>query len=393
MKFVEDRFGEVNWKNMWMQPTVKTSLQFLFRSFTWMLGSWKALSKAGMDIGKLGWFKVKDLGAKEEDKRNYELTEKGMWGISAVIVHMMTVQATMLVYYGVAAATGGEVPDEEDTPFLTKLLFPRIDPEDPSQRVSIPSYVTELYKIMRHLGFIGSEAEYLKLVSGRTNSLISQTLEAAQNSDWQGVRVREKDDSYIKQTMDTVMHVVGVMPISVDTMLKGYERKGLDVTSAALSIIGMTSAPAAAKRTAATNKAFHIRQEQFSHRLISEEAMEVKTDLKRAVRQYGRGNKAPLNKLRASGKTTQRKIDNAMKGLRRINGRPNPMYESDLKRALGTLTTLGAIEVWPYMNDVEKKLHRRDIIKKYNNSIRSKNLSREDRLETVKKLKKVGIIR
>ena len=54
MAFVEDRFGEVNWQNLWMNKTAETATKLTFRSFTWMLGSWKALGKGGSDLVKWG---------------------------------------------------------------------------------------------------------------------------------------------------------------------------------------------------------------------------------------------------------------------------------------------------------------------------------------------------
>jgi len=161
---------------------------YVFSSFTWFTGSWKALSKAGIDVAKLGWFTLKG--------EKYQLTEKGWWGVNAIASHMMMVVMWKAIYMLAMAATGGadeEEPDEEGAfwnKFWREALFPRVDPHDPQSRLAIPSYVTELYKIMRHTGIVGHEAEYTKLVSGRFNSLLSRGLEAFyHNEDWRGVQV------------------------------------------------------------------------------------------------------------------------------------------------------------------------------------------------------------
>ena len=101
---------------------------------------------------------------------------------------MLTVAAINVAFVAVTSVTGEDDDDDEredDIPMLTKLLFPRLDPLDPAGRVTVPSYITELYKIMVHTGMIGVHAEPYKLVSGRTNSLISNSFEALiTGEDW-----------------------------------------------------------------------------------------------------------------------------------------------------------------------------------------------------------------
>ena len=205
MKFVEDRFGEVNWKNQWMNPSYKTALQFMFRSFTWFTGSWKALTKAGVDIGKLGWFTVKDIGQAEDKKVKYQLTSKGMWGINAVIAHVL-VSGLITAMYSIGAGVEGEVPDEEEVPLITKLLFPRIDNEDPTARISIPSYVTEAYKIFHHIGLMGTHAEPTKLISGRFNSILGNFHEVFQGEDFRGVSIVNEEDNLLVRNFDRFLH-------------------------------------------------------------------------------------------------------------------------------------------------------------------------------------------
>jgi hypothetical protein len=392
MKFVEDRFGEVNWKNQWMIPSYKTALQFLFRSFTWFTGSWKALSKAGVDMGKLGWFKVKDIGAAEGDKVNYELTSKGMWGINAVVAHLMVSGALTALYQIGTAIEGEEVPDDEDTPLMTKLLFPRVDPQDPFNRVSVPSYVTEAYKIMHHIGMIGTHAEPHKLISGRFNSIVGNMAEVAAGRDFRGVEIVNDEDTMAGKAFDVMWHVFGAAPISFSSAIQGAERKGFDAGDTALSLLGMTSAPAVAKRSAATNRAFEIRREEYKGKTVSEEVMELKDETKRAAYAYGNGDKKPLNELRSKGKISKRQYDIAITRIPRINGKVNPKYESPLSVAMRGLTMASALEVWELMSDNEKSEQRALVKKKYRNMVGRKDKSPIEKTKIRKQMKELKLL-
>ena len=49
--FVEDRFGELNWDNLYWNRTFKSAMQLAFRSVTWKLGNLRGFGKAARDIG------------------------------------------------------------------------------------------------------------------------------------------------------------------------------------------------------------------------------------------------------------------------------------------------------------------------------------------------------
>ena len=385
-KFVEDRFGEVNWNNQWMDPTVKSGLQFFFRSFTWFTGSINALAKAGIDIGKIGWFAAKG--------ERYQLTTKGIWGVTALLAHTLTAGLVAAMYnIGMVLEGKEEVETDEETPWLTRILFPRIDAYDPTRRVAVPSYITELVKIMRHIGVIGNEAEYSKLITGRTNSLISNLVEAAQGRDWRGVEIRGHDDNIAHQAFDTLAHIITVSPISVSTAMKNINSKGFDLTSAALAFMGMTDAPAAMKRSNATNKAFEIRREEHPTKTISSEKMEVSDEMRRAMYAYQGGNKEPLRQMRKDGKISSRKFNMALTRIPRIGGRKNPMYIDQLSQAMRGLTIEGAIVVWDYMSENEKKKHRPELRKKYYNMRSRQDRSKNDKDKIKEKMREAGLIK
>jgi hypothetical protein len=382
--FIEDRFGEVNWKNNWMKPSYKTLLQFTFRSFTWFTGSWKAFAKAGIDFGKLGWFTIKG--------EKYELTEKGMWGINAFLAHFMTVMLITTMYS--IGAGDDEVPEDEETSLLTKMLFPRVDASDPEARVTVPSYITEGWKILHHLGIIGTEAEYWKLISGRTNSLVSNLADVWQNEDWRGVTIKNQNDNLFERTWDATAHIFGVLPISVSTAHKLYKEKGLYAWKPmALSGLGFTDAPAASKRSDATNKAFQIRRQEHKGKEVTADEMEDKIELRRAMYAYQQGDRTVIEKMLKDGVVSPRQFRNALSRIPFIGKKENPLYKDRLSQAVKGLTIKGALDVWVFMSDAEKKKHKPEIIKKYANMMSREDKPQEVKMEIKEQMKSLGIIR
>lgn len=363
MKFVEDRFGEVNWKNMWLNKTNKSALQFLFRSFTWVAGSWKALAKAGVDIAKMGWFRLKG--------EKYELTEKGYWGMAAVASHVMTAAAISAIYMGLSAFASDEQETDESVPLLTRLLFPRVDPYDNTKRITIPSYVTEAFKIISHLGFMGNKVEPWKLVSGRFNSLLSDITDILRNEDFRGVSIRDPEDGLIGQGYSVVKHMIP-MPIIFSNIGKIYEAEGISANMAA-GAVGLSDAPASAKRSKAANVAFDLSRREYKGKEITEEDMDLKDELKQAMNAYSKGDKSKVDALLHEGRISERQYQIALTRYPIINNAPNPKYKDPLSQALNRLTVKSALKVYDVMTDDEKAKHATEITKKINNMLLRKD--------------------
>jgi len=392
MKDIEDKLGEVNWAQQHMGKSFKSLLQFTFRSFTWFTGSWKALGKAGIDMGKLGWFTLKGKGIGSKDPNRYRLTEKGKWGISAVVSHMVTAAIFSTAYMAVAAAFGGEVPDDEDTPLITKLLFPRGDRHDPYSRLTVPSYVTEAYKIFHHLGVMGTEFKPSALVTGRTNTLISNALEVFEGKDFRGVVIRDERDMALKQLYDSALHMMNVAPISISSAFDSYRQKGFDPTYAIFSLMGMTQAPAVAKRSGAANLAFQIRRKQFSGGEVSPDEMELRDRTKRAAYRYGQGDQTELRAMHQAGEISPTKFKNALQRIPRINDRPNPRYIKPIIQAFKGLTLKGAQDVWDYASDNEKKMLKPYFKAKFLNAVRRRTISKNDSAEIRGWMRERGVL-
>ena len=385
MKFVGDRMGEVNWKTQFMLPNVKTALQFAMRSYTWVSGNIIALGKSGHAFTEYGWAKLKG-------DKDAKLSPYGYWGISAIFNHFLAASLITASYTLSRLALGyEEAPDDPETSLITKAIFPRISAHDPTKRLAIPSYVTESYKILSHLGLTGHKAEPFKLISGRFNSLVSNLVDVLKNENWRGVNIRDKDENIVKQLVDVAAHMM-VVPISFSTIVKEYKETGEIARPVATGIMGMTSAPASAIRSKATQRAFELRRSEYKGRETTEDMFEESQALKRAMYAYSKGDSSKIEQLKKEGRVSQRQYDIAITRIPLINGKPNPKYIDQLAQAVKGLTINGALEVWEEMSDAEKTKHRGEIKKKYFNMLSRKDKPEAEKTKIKQKMKELNLI-
>ena len=384
MAFIEDRFGEVNWTNMWLDKSYKSSLQLAFRSFTWIAGNIKAISKSLSDYVKLGWFTLKG--------EKYELTEKGHWGISVIATHLMTSAMVNIAFNGVSAMFGGsgEDPTDKNIPFLLRILFPRTDPFDASKRIAIPSYVTEFAKIANHLG-VGGELEPIKIISGRFNGMIGKAIELIKNKDYKGTYIIDPNDSLFGKAMDMVTHLLPT-PISASTIKKNIKQEGFSLSNVVTGFLGFTDAPAYAKRSVAENLAYAIRRREYLGKDITQAEAEHKDDIAFAMHMYSQGDRTLLDKMFKEGTISKNEYKKALAKVPRIDGKVNPAFKSGLERAVKGLTLDGAMEVWESATDDEKKRLKPLIFKKYTNMIGRKDRPQEYKIKAKDNMKKIGIL-
>jgi hypothetical protein len=160
-----------------------------------------------------------------------------------------------------------------------------------------------------------------------------------------------------------------------------------------LSALGFTDAPASAKRSEATNVAYHIRRQEYKGRQIGKEDMEVKDDLKRAMYAYQRGDKSIVQKMLSEGTVSTRQFQNALARIPLVDGKRNPLYKGQLLSALKSTTIEGSLDTWKYMSDKEKKETRGFIIQKYSNMMNRQDRSPETKKEITARMKELGVLK
>lgn len=107
---------------------------------------------------------------------------------------------------------------------------------------------------------------------------------------------------------------------------------------------------------------------------------------------YSMGNKGPLQELRDKGEISPRQFQMARERMPLIDGKKNPVYKNPLSQALRGLTIGGAMEVWGYMTEGEKKSHKREIRKKYSNMMARRDHSPRHKQEVREEMEKLGIL-
>jgi hypothetical protein len=219
------------------------------------------------------------------------------------------------------------------------------------------------------------------MVTGRFNSMLGGIVDLYSNEDFRGVTIRNNEDSLPHQAWSVVKHIVP-MPMSFSGMKKAYDAEGITSTMA-LSMFGIQDAPAAAKRTNATNLAFELSRKEYKGKEVTEEEMDLKDNLKRAMAQYARGDSTRINELRKNGMVSDRQYQIALTRYPVIDNQPNPLYKDQLSTAVKRLTVKSALKVFAEMTDTERANHSAEIQKKINNMKNRKDAPREKQKEFI----------
>ncbi len=214
-RFVEDRFGEVNFDNLWWNRTFKSAAQLMFRSVTWKAGSISAIG------GAFGG-QAKEFMDAVKEGRAPVLHRKFAWLLGLCVM-------TAAFSYVMQKALTGKDPQS-----LADLTDPQIDPKDPKVRISMPTYVKDLIHIAH------SPTAY---ISSSLSGWIGKMAEIWKNKDFYGTKVYNEDDSLAQKATDISKHLAGgFLPFSV----RGYKNLSDQQVSAVrkvLPMLGLTPAP------------------------------------------------------------------------------------------------------------------------------------------------------
>lgn len=224
--FVEDRFGEMNFDNLWWNNTFKTANQVMFRSVTWKLGNLRASAGASPEqaIGI-----VKDIKQGSIPK----LSPKMAWlfGMSLTTAVLGSV---------ISKASTGKYPwqwvqqDEGNIALniAKETIFPRTSKDNPSQRVSTPTYWKDSFQL------IHSPKNYIK---SALSSTIGDLADIWNNEDFYGNWVYNPNDNIFKEGVDITKHFFP-MPFSIQRYVEA-KQKGESTGAALEGFAGITKAP------------------------------------------------------------------------------------------------------------------------------------------------------
>jgi len=223
----ENKFGEMNWDNFWMNKTWKSALQLLFRSYTWQAGTWRGFGTAAKRVPE----QIRFIHDAIKNGEKPPIDQDMAWVVGLVATHIA--EATLLGY-GAAAITGNE--DLKPQSWFD-YIFPKIGL---ATRIAIPGYVKEpisLYQSMKkdpwHI-----PASY---VESKMSGFVGKILELRKNKDYYGNKIYDEDSSVVSKAKDIGGHMM-VKPFSLTSYLS-EKKDGGGAGEAALGAFGFQKAP------------------------------------------------------------------------------------------------------------------------------------------------------
>jgi hypothetical protein len=272
-RFVEDRFGEMNYDNLFWNRTFKSAMQLMFRSVTWKLGSASAFAGAFGGQGREFRDAFKERRAPELHRNTAWLF--GMFLLTAALGTILSI------------ALGKRTPQS-----LTDLVFPRVDPKDDKIRVSLPTY----FKDLVHL--IHSPTSY---VTSSMSGWIGRAADMLRNKDYYGVQIRDTDDSIVKQALQVGKYTgETVLPFSI----RGYKNLSAQDVGAlrkAVALLGVNPAPRFIAQTPAERASDDYWRGQRSEAGIRPEQLERKSEKRHLVAQIEHGDAPDISGALAKG--------------------------------------------------------------------------------------------
>jgi hypothetical protein len=191
--------------------------------------------------------------------------------------------------------------------------------------------------------------------------------------------------------MDMVKHMIPA-PIMFSSMAKEWRETGFNPKTVIIAGLGMTDAPASAKRSDATNEAFALRRKEDKGKEVTEEQQDQKNKLKRAMYAYQQGDKSKVNEMLASGELSRRQYDIALTRVPLIAGRPNPKYQDQLAQAFKGLTIEGKLKTWEHMSESEQKKHKGALMKTYFNMRARQDKSPAEKQKAKEEMRAKGLL-
>lgn len=353
--FIEDRFGEQNYDNLYWNRTFKSALQLAFRSVTWKLGNANAWGKAfygmateaaaaakkpaGKAISNLAAKKIFDkkrndalaeLGKRWfEEGRNPRLTLPMAWliGISVITAFQATI-----ITKGATGKWPWELADDEEE-LARNLVFPRIDPVDKSQRVSIPTYWRDAVHAVHSI------PDYIKSsLTGEWGRLA----DVWENRDFYGTEVYHEDDPLLKRTYDKFTHLVP-LPFGLSSYVAAH-RTGATGPRAAAGFMGFTKAPYYISYTPAEKEAYKFIREQQPIGGRTEQEFE-----------RGVNERIAVDAIKRKEMTLSEAIKKGMVDRRRVDIVGRRLSQTPLQHAVKSLKSDGAFQVWLKASAAERK--------------------------------------
>lgn len=229
---VENRFGEMNFDNLFWNRTFKSALQLTFRSVTWKLGALQNIFGAGTG-------QIKDFAAAAQDGKAPLLNRNFAWllGLSLMVVAFAEIFQRAMI---------GEGPKD-----WKDIMDPRYDKE--GNRIFLNTHLKDWAHLFHSPG---------GFVSNSLAGWIGRALETWRNKDFYNVEIHHPGDPPVKQAWDMLKHNVP-LPFSL-TGQNQLKTQAAPTPVKLLTGAGLiTPAPGYVTKTPAVQLAEELRSNKF----------------------------------------------------------------------------------------------------------------------------------
>lgn len=257
---IDNRYGEMNFDNLFWDRTFKSASQFFLRSVTWKLGNIRQMG--GAPIEQLAEFK-----SAFKEGRKPMLSPKMSWLFGL---------ATMQVIYSTATQmlSTGKKPDQ-----FKDFIAPRINKNDDKERVIMPTYGKDLLHILHAIDLKGVIGGTLDYITSSTSGVIGKLNDLWNNKDFYNYEIYNSEGSIPEKSKEIAWYLLP-KPFSI-TSTAEMINKG-EGGKAALSFLGLTKAPSYLINDNIENKIFDLYQlrnasvKPFAEREVEQAKKEVK---------------------------------------------------------------------------------------------------------------------
>lgn len=263
--FVEDRFGEMNFDNLFWNKTFKTSMQLTFRSVTWKMGNLRATGGAW---GGQGY----EFYNAAQAKRAPRLHIKMSWFIGMSIWTAIISTTIMILFAHKKPQT------------VKDIVYPKVD--DQGNRVSMPTYWKDAYHLLHDsTGYVRSSM----------TGLIGKAIDVWKNKDFYGVEIHNPNDSFFKRAEDNLIHMLPT-PFSISSALS-FQKTGASLDKQLMGFFGFTKAPGYVNQNEIQQKIFDVFSTRLGGGVISQEEADFKNEKDDIRKAYQNGDNAKANQL------------------------------------------------------------------------------------------------
>lgn len=241
VKQVDERLGQMNYRNLYMDRTARDVLQGLFTSFGWQVGTLKTIGGGYLDLTHL----VKppkihgplDKAGTIQDASFSRLSPRTAYlvGLHAVL---LGINAT-----GTYLMTGTGVQSPMD---VFTMRTGRTNKDGSPERILLPSYVKDEVELVAH-GTVAKNFE--EMVKNKVNPIISGIVRLQKNEDYFGDAIYNPEADAVTQAQQIGKYLAKQYePFAVSGALKAIE-EGRSPAEIGAEVFGAKKAPAHLLRT------------------------------------------------------------------------------------------------------------------------------------------------